>query len=60
MQDVLLWGLSRVELWLKGTRLSKAAFEEVAKLIHHMVEPASLFDMHAFTMRSRTSIQIGC
>jgi hypothetical protein len=38
MQDVLWWTLSRLEPWVQGSRLRKAALEEVMRLVHYEVK----------------------
>lgn len=37
VQDVLWWTLSRLEPWIQGSRLRRAALEEVMRLVHYEV-----------------------
>ena len=37
LQDVLWWTLSRLEPWIQGSRLRRAALEEVMRLVHYEV-----------------------
>jgi hypothetical protein len=36
-QDFIWWTLSRLEPWIQGSRLRKAALEEVMRLVHYEV-----------------------
>jgi hypothetical protein len=37
MQDLIWWTLSRLEPWIQGSRLRRAALEEVMRLVHYEV-----------------------
>ena len=50
VQDVLWWTLSRLEPWIQGSRLRRAALEEVMRLVHYEVR----------TLEDRKSSAVHC
>lgn len=52
VQDVIWWTLSRLEPWIQGSRLRKAALEEVMRLIHYEVPSLHASAMHCATPKA--------
>ena len=51
-QDLIWWTLSRLEPWIQGSRLRKAALEEVMRLVHYEVRTWNLILASSGQLRS--------